>query len=105
MNLLTNIVRPSRRRPAGPPSLPQNPSHGLPSTCILRKDATSSGSRFGHPNGGESGGLDREYLLSLRSGRSGAQHLGCTAVIGRRHSDIGGEEAGEAALRGEAEIK
>src|SRR5437762_5710301 len=37
--------------------------------------------------------------------RSGPQDFGGAAVFGRRHPDIGGEEAGETALGGEAEIE
>src|SRR5437870_6062501 len=37
--------------------------------------------------------------------RSGAQDFGGSAVFGRRHPDIGGEEARETALGGEAEIE
>src|SRR5829696_4291452 len=40
-----------------------------------------------------------------RSLRSGAQDFGGAAVFGRRHPDIGGEEARETALGGEAEIE
>src|SRR5436190_15875692 len=58
---------------------------------------SSLGSRSQHPNEDERGGLDREYLLSLRGNCLRSQHLGRTAVIGRRHADIGGEEAGEPA--------
>src|SRR5882724_12402677 len=37
--------------------------------------------------------------------RSGPQDFGGAAVFGRRHPDIGGEEARETALGGEAEIE
>src|SRR5438552_1133249 len=37
--------------------------------------------------------------------RSGAQDFGGAAVFGRRHPDIGGEEASETALGREAEIE
>src|SRR5947208_10345935 len=61
-----------------------------------------SGSRWAHPNGTHGSAFDREYLFARSSA---AQNLGRAAIIGRRHPDIGGEEAGETALRGEAEIE
>src|SRR6187399_2111060 len=40
-----------------------------------------------------------------RALRSGPQDFGGAAIFSRRHPDIGGEEAGETALRREAEIE
>src|SRR6185437_3024655 len=56
-----------------------------------------------HPSDAARRGLDRQYLFEFSS--SGPQDLGDAAVFGRRHANIGGEEASEAALRGEAEIE
>src|SRR5262249_47762142 len=79
--------------------------HASPSTLILPTLATVFGSHSMHPNGGAREGFDRQYLLSVRNAPSGAQDLGSTAIIGGRHPNMGGKEAGERALRGEAEIE
>src|SRR6266566_7555800 len=83
----------------------QNRARATPSMCILPQVSRPSfGSHSMHPNGDARGGFDRQYLLSILAAPSGTQDLGCTAVIGGRHPNIGRKKAGERALRGEPEI-
>src|SRR3984893_687746 len=105
MNLLTTAARRRCRRGGRPPGL-LDAWDGLPSTCILPRAATFFGIAFlGILTGGKAADLIESIFYRSARRPSGTQRLGRTAVIGRRHPDRGGEEAGEPALRREAEVK
>src|SRR5262245_13442690 len=109
MNRVTCAVPLSGRRFAPAPTTTQVHQSQLlasPSACILPLVvAAVLGPRSRHPSGGARDGFDRQYLLWAPRRSSGAQDLGCAAIIRGRHSDIGRKKAGEGALRGKAEIE
>src|SRR5947209_180938 len=90
---------PSRGEGARRPLPAASPSMNVRSlsTAILYPGPRSANSK-----GAAREEFDREYLFARLSG---PQNFGRATIIGWCHPDIGGEEAGESALRREAEIE